>query len=188
MPGITAVVRLKDDGAKVRFVGDALAAVSGRTLDDVRDAIEKIQADYEADEHNVDYLMDEDAPLLDMNGQVDEEWPESSKIEDGLSEAAQQHVATYRTEVQTHSSLETHGSTNSPWASLVTTSPPKETWAPATGRPRGSTTCPVRVALDDSGRRSTSVTCDPGTDSIGRVSVRKPGKEPTSRAPRTPTL
>ncbi|MEC8253543.1 MAG: molybdopterin cofactor-binding domain-containing protein, partial [Planctomycetota bacterium] len=109
MPGITAVVRLKDDGAKVRFVGDAVAAVAGRTLDDVRDAIEKIRADYDADEHNVDYLMDEDAPLLDMNGQVDEEWPESSKIEDGLREAAQQHVATYRTEVQTHSSLETHG-------------------------------------------------------------------------------
>ena len=109
MPGITAAVRLKDDGAKVRFVGDAIAAVAGRTLDDVRDAIEKIVADYEVDEHNVDYLMDEDAPLLDMDGQIDEEWPESSEIEGGLAKARHQHVATYRTEVQTHSSLETHG-------------------------------------------------------------------------------
>ncbi len=109
MPGITAAVRLKDDDAKVRFVVDAIAAVSGRTLDDVRDAIEKIRADYEEDQHNVDYLMDEEAPLLDMQGEIDEEWEQSEEIEKGLARAAHQHAATYRTEVQTHSSLETHG-------------------------------------------------------------------------------
>lgn len=109
MPGISAVVALKKDGNKIRFVGDAIAAVSGKTLDLVRDAIEKIRAEYDAQQHNVDYLMDEDAPLLDGKGDVDEDWPESSKIEVALGEAAHTHSATYRTEVQTHSSLETHG-------------------------------------------------------------------------------
>ncbi|MFK7742931.1 MAG: xanthine dehydrogenase family protein molybdopterin-binding subunit [Planctomycetota bacterium] len=111
MPGITAVVQLKNVGSKIRFVGDALAAVAGETLDLVRDAIEKIRADYETEQHNVDFLMDEDAPMLAMDGQVDEEWPEGSSMDEALGRAAHTHAATYRTEVQTHSSLETHGNT-----------------------------------------------------------------------------
>ena len=79
MPGISAVVALKDTGNKIRFVGDALAAVSGETLDLVRDAIEKIRADYEEDVHNVDYLMDEQAPLLNAKGNVDEEWDDADR-------------------------------------------------------------------------------------------------------------
>ncbi len=109
MPGITAVVPLKKVGNKIRLVGDAIAAVSGETLDLVRDAIEKIQADYDEDQHNVDYLMDENAPMLDANGQIDEEWTASAKIDTALATAAHTHTGTYRTEVQTHSSLETHG-------------------------------------------------------------------------------
>lgn len=111
MPGISAVVALKQDGSKIRLVGDAVAAVSGQTLDLVRDAIEKIRADYAAELHNVDYLMDEDAPMLDALGQLDEEWDEDSKIDTALAAAAHTHTGTYRTEVQTHSSLETHGNT-----------------------------------------------------------------------------
>ena len=111
MPGISAVVQLKDVGARVRFVGDAIAAVSGDSLDAVRDALEKIRAEYDVDQHNVDYLMHEDAPLRDAQGQVDEPWPENEKIEAALKSSAHTHTATYRTEVQTHSSLETHGST-----------------------------------------------------------------------------
>lgn len=111
MPGISAVVQLKDVGARVRFVGDAIAAVSGTTLDVVRDAIEKIQADYEEEQHNVDYLMDAEAPLMNADGAVDEDWPANEKMDAALAAAAHTHTATYRTEVQTHSSLETHGST-----------------------------------------------------------------------------
>lgn len=109
MPGISAVVALKEVGNKIRFVGDAVAAVSGKTLDLVRDAIEKIRADYDADEHNVDYLMDEQAPLLDAGGQVDEDWDEDAKVDAALAASEHTHTGTYRTEVQTHSSLETHG-------------------------------------------------------------------------------
>jgi xanthine dehydrogenase YagR molybdenum-binding subunit len=108
MPGITAVVALKDVGAQLRFVGDAIAAVAGITLDAVRDAIEKIRADYAPEEHNVDYLVAEKAPEF-ANGEIRDDWPEHQEIAAALNEAATTHSATYRVEVQTHSSLETHG-------------------------------------------------------------------------------
>tara|TARA_R110002072_G_scaffold269079_3_gene428210 strand:+ start:4286 stop:6556 length:2271 start_codon:yes stop_codon:yes gene_type:complete len=111
MPGISAVVALKKDGSKIRLVGDAVAAVSGKTLDLVRDAIEKIRAEYEAEQHNVDYLMDEEAPMIDASGELDEEWAEDGKLDKALAASAHTHSGTYRTEVQTHSSLETHGNT-----------------------------------------------------------------------------
>lgn len=111
MPGISAVVALKQEGSKVRMVGDAIAAVSGKTLDMVRDAIEKIRADYDKELHNVDYLMDEEAPMLTDDGDIDEDWPEDAKIDKALAGAKHTHSGTYRTEVQTHSSLESHGST-----------------------------------------------------------------------------
>ena len=111
MPGIAAVVPLKEIGHQVRFVGDALAAVAGTTLHAVRDAIERIRADIAAEEHNVDYIVADKAPQLGDGGQIDEPWPESkdNEIEQALGTAAVQHTATYRVEVQTHSSLETHG-------------------------------------------------------------------------------
>ena len=109
MPGITAVVALKDVGNKVRFVGDAIAAIAGTTLHAVRDAIEKVRAEYETEEHNVDYVVATDAPLLGSDGQIEDAWPESAEIDKALGEAAVVHSATYRTEVQTHSSLEPHG-------------------------------------------------------------------------------
>lgn len=110
MPGIVAVVALKDVGNKVRFVGDAIAAIAGRTLDHVRDAMEKIRADYAVEEHVVDYLMADSAPPLDDQGDIVDPWPEKQDIDEALATSgAVVHSATYRTEVQTHSSLETHG-------------------------------------------------------------------------------
>jgi xanthine dehydrogenase YagR molybdenum-binding subunit len=112
MPGIAAVVALKEVGHKVRCVGDAIAAVAGRNLHVVRDALERIRADYETEEHNVDYLVADQAPMLDAAGEVAEPWPEtkdSADLEAALAGAATTHAATYRVEVQTHSSLETHG-------------------------------------------------------------------------------
>lgn len=109
MPGIGAVVALKDVGAKIRFVGDALAAVAGANLHQVRDAIEKIRATWDSEEHNVDYTVANDAPLLDGKGQIEDPWPEQVELDAALAAAKVTHTATYRTEVQTHSSLETHG-------------------------------------------------------------------------------
>ena len=109
MPGISAVVPLKDVGGKIRFVGDALVAVAGITLHAVRDAIEAIVVKTEAAEHNVDYIVAENAPLLGSNAEIDEPWPASEEVDAALAQAKVTHTGTYRTEVQTHSSLETHG-------------------------------------------------------------------------------
>ncbi|MFO0276513.1 MAG: xanthine dehydrogenase family protein molybdopterin-binding subunit, partial [Planctomycetota bacterium] len=109
MPGIQAVVALKEIGNKVRFVGDAIAAVAGVNLHLVRDAIERIRAEYEREEHNVDYLVANDAPMVDDKGVVTEDWPADDGMAAALLEAKVTHDATYRVEVQTHSSLETHG-------------------------------------------------------------------------------
>jgi len=109
MPGIGAVVALKEVGNKLRFVGDAIAAVAGQNLNLVRDAIEKIRVDCEIEEHNVDYVVAEKAPLLTSNAEIEDDWPEHKEITTALAEAKVMHSATYRVEVQTHSSLETHG-------------------------------------------------------------------------------
>ncbi len=109
MPGIGAVVALKEIGNKVRFVGDAIAAVAGTTLHAVRDALEKIRATYEAEAHNVDFLQLPDAPMLGVTGDIDDEWPADENVDGALAAAKVTHTGTYRTEVQTHSSLETHG-------------------------------------------------------------------------------
>ena len=109
MPGVSAIVRLKDDGAKVRFVGDEVAAVAAATLAQARDALDAIVAEYEVEAHNVEYLDHPDAPVRDDTGHVIDPWQAHEGIDEAMAGAAVTHDATYRTEVQTHSSLETHG-------------------------------------------------------------------------------
>jgi xanthine dehydrogenase YagR molybdenum-binding subunit len=109
MPGVAAVVALKDVGNQVRFVGDAIAAVAGPDLHRVRDALEAIRATYEQEEHLVDYLQSPEAPVLADDGQIDAEWPADEGVDQALAAAKATHTGTYRVEVQTHSSLEVHG-------------------------------------------------------------------------------
>lgn len=109
MPGIAAVVALKEVGNKIRFVGDPIAAVAGRSLHEVRDALERIQTSYDQEPHVVDFLDTEGAPPLAANGAIDAEWPAQPDLDAALASAAVQHSGTYRVEVQTHSSLESHG-------------------------------------------------------------------------------
>ncbi len=109
LPGIAAVVALKKVGDRVRFVGDAVAAVAGTNMHLVRDALEAIRATYDREEHVVDFLQSPDAPVLTENGEIDADWPAQADLDQALAAAATTHSATYRTEVQTHSSLETHG-------------------------------------------------------------------------------
>lgn len=109
LKGIAAVIPLKQVGHRVRFVGDELAAVAAPTLDLCRDALERIRATYEAEDHTVDYLQAQDGPIVDETGDVVAPWEDGERIDDALGAAATTHAATYRTEVQTHSSLETHG-------------------------------------------------------------------------------
>jgi xanthine dehydrogenase YagR molybdenum-binding subunit len=108
-PGVAAVIALKDVGKRVRFVGDEIAAVAAPTLDLCRDAIEKIRATYDAEAHNIDFLTAEGGPQLDTAGDFAQPWPANTDVDAALAAAKTQHTGTYRTEVQTHSSLETHG-------------------------------------------------------------------------------
>ena len=57
----------------------------------------------------VDFLQTEDAPVLDADGQSTDPWPPQAELDAAFAGAKTTHEATYRTEVQTHSSLETHG-------------------------------------------------------------------------------
>lgn len=109
MPGVGAVIALKQVGHKVRFVGDAVAAVAATTLDLARDALAAVRAEYEREEHNVDWTLADGAPQLDADSQITDDWPAHDGIDQALAGAAATHDATYRTEVQTHSPLEPHG-------------------------------------------------------------------------------
>jgi xanthine dehydrogenase YagR molybdenum-binding subunit len=110
LPGVVAAVALKQAGNRIRFAGDELAAVAATTLDQARDAIEQIAVEYEVETHQTDWLQAEGAPQLDAEGQVLDAWPAGGEaIDQALAGAAQQRTATYRCEVQTHSSLESHG-------------------------------------------------------------------------------
>lgn len=109
MPGIRAVVALKEPGNRLRFVGDPIAAVAGSNPHQVRDAIEAIRVGYETEAHTVDFLQLPGVPTLDDRSEVEAEWPPHDKIDAALAGAATTHSGTYRVEVQTHSSLESHG-------------------------------------------------------------------------------
>ena len=112
MPGVACVLELKEPGKKIRFVGDEIAAVAASTLDQCRDAMEAIVATYEQEAHTVDFLLAQDAPVLDDAGEVTDPWPEEDKESEfgtALAAAAISAEGTYRTEVQTHSSMESHG-------------------------------------------------------------------------------
>ncbi|MFO1052876.1 MAG: xanthine dehydrogenase family protein molybdopterin-binding subunit [Planctomycetota bacterium] len=112
MPGVRAVVPLKQVGHRVRFVGDPIAAVAADTLDRARDALARIAATFEADGNAAIDLRDaEGAPTLDAQGAITGDWPEKGRdeIDAALAGCAHRAEATWSVEVQTHSSLETHG-------------------------------------------------------------------------------
>jgi len=109
MPGVRAVIAIKEAGKKVRFVGDEIAAIAASSIDLARDAAEKVGITYEAEDHNVDYLQAQGAPVVDDSGSVADDWTAHEKVDGALGKADVVHTGTYRTEVQTHSSLESHG-------------------------------------------------------------------------------
>lgn len=111
MPGIKAVIALKKPGNKIRYIGDEIAAVAAATIDQARDALEKIQVEYEVQDHVTDPLVVDGAPELDKRGHVTAPWPADEKLATGLAAGEVTVDATYRCAVQTHSALESHGAT-----------------------------------------------------------------------------
>ncbi len=110
-PGVRGVVALKQNGARIRFVGDELAAIAATTLDAARDAALAVRVEIDAEPFQTDPAKANGAPATDASGNVTEPWPSdgASGIEQGLAEAEATVTGTWRCEVQTHSALETHG-------------------------------------------------------------------------------
>jgi len=108
-PGVVAVLRTKEDGHRVRFVGDDVAAIAAETLDQARDAAALVQVEYQAEDHNTDFRKAEGAPKLDASGAVTDPWPEQTELEAALQSGKATVDVTYACEVQTHSALESHG-------------------------------------------------------------------------------
>lgn len=135
MPGVKAAVALKEgERTRLRYVGDPVAAVAAETLDQARDALEQIVAEYEVEEHNVELLRAEGAPTMEGDN-ITDPWPAprpaarrrpaDPDMDLEISEADVSAEATWTMEVQTHSSMESHG--NVVWYKKETDS--AEIWA-----------------------------------------------------------
>ncbi len=108
-PGVHAVLATKAVGNRVRFVGDDVVAIAAETLEQARDAATLVKVEYQVDDHNTNFRKADGAPDLDRDGQVTTAWPESAELDAALAAGAQRIDVTYQVEVQTHSSLESHG-------------------------------------------------------------------------------
>ncbi len=110
--GVRAVLNMDDD--VVRFSGQEVAAVAAISSDIANDAVALINVEYErlpfvAD---LDTAMATGAPAVFENGSNLSKPKESTHgdLAKGFADAATTHEATYTTPVQTHVSLESHGS------------------------------------------------------------------------------
>jgi xanthine dehydrogenase YagR molybdenum-binding subunit len=106
---IVDVATAPEGGARVMYHGDEVAAV---TEEQATDAIRLIRVDYEVLPHlaTIEQAMRAEAPAIFANGNVVErEVDETGDPDAGLQEAVHVVEELYSTQVQTHTSLETHG-------------------------------------------------------------------------------
>ncbi len=110
--GVRAVINADDD--LVRFAGQEVVAVAASSSDIANDAVALIKVEYQplpfvAD---LDVAMASGAPAVFENGSNLAKARQSSvgDVATGFAGAAATHEATYTTPVQTHVSLESHGS------------------------------------------------------------------------------
>jgi len=111
-PGVVAVHTIAEAGAMLRYHGDPIAAVAAQTEEQARDARRMINIEYDVLPHVV---AEEDA-MLPNAPQVHEDGNirlgtarEQGDIDAGFAAADSIFEGVFRTQVQTHSSLETHG-------------------------------------------------------------------------------
>jgi len=116
-PGVRAALALidttgTDDTTKVRYQGEEVAAVAAATEEAAEDAIRLIKVEWEPLPHlaTVEQAMRPEAPLVFPKGNVSQV---SERVEGNVEEALQKASIVvegqYSTQVQTHTSLETHG-------------------------------------------------------------------------------
>jgi xanthine dehydrogenase YagR molybdenum-binding subunit len=115
-PGVRAALGLIDpaagEAAKVRYQGEEIAAVAAVTEEAAEDAVRLIKVDYEVLPHlaTVEQAMRPEAPMVFPKGNVSQVSERvEGNVEEGLSKATHLVEGLYHTQVQTHTSLETHG-------------------------------------------------------------------------------
>jgi xanthine dehydrogenase YagR molybdenum-binding subunit len=117
LPGVKAVLALKDpagEGAngKAFYQGDEIAAVAATTEEIAEDAVRLIKVEYELLPvlATPAQAMSADAPAVFPKGNVSQQsLQQEGDVEAALKTAAHIVEGTYMTQVQTHTSLETHG-------------------------------------------------------------------------------
>ncbi len=111
LPGVKAVQTL--EGREVKFAGDAVAVVAAETPAIADDAIRLIKVEYEVLPFIVDVEAATKEDAVRVHAGPNASKPRTQKrgdVEKGFGDAAAIIEASYSTPVQTHSSLETHGS------------------------------------------------------------------------------
>jgi xanthine dehydrogenase YagR molybdenum-binding subunit len=110
LAGVKAVLAF--EGREVRFAGDGVAAIAAETPLIAEDAASLVRVTYEVLPFVVDVeeAMKEDAPRVEASGNTRRGNPHvRGDVAKALGEADAIAQATYTTQVQTHSCLETHG-------------------------------------------------------------------------------
>lgn len=105
LPGVKAVLVIANEGTKLRYAGEAVAAVVAVSEEIAEDALRLIEVEYEPLPFEVDTQRayekgQRGSPRVNQWG----------KGEDGFAEAEVMVEGTFRTPVQIHTPLEAHGS------------------------------------------------------------------------------
>ena len=133
MPGVRAVLVIAEKGERIRFAGQEIAAVAAETPEQASDALGAVQVAYtpRAFVVGIEAARKDGAPLV-FDGHVETKTSggdveskakglarkgnvlgpratNKGNVEEGFRKADQVVEATYVTQVQTHSALETHG-------------------------------------------------------------------------------
>ncbi len=111
-PGVTAVHVLVEPGSIVRYHGEPVGAVTADTENRARDAARQFRVQYEVLTPVVapEQAVAPGAPMLHEQGNVRPgREDERGDLEAGFAAAAVTYEGSFRTQVQTHCSLETHG-------------------------------------------------------------------------------
>jgi len=118
LPGVKAVLKIKDAGATLRYQGDDIAAVAAETEEQARDAIRAIDVKYEVlpSAATEERAMAADAPQIARGAGVKNNQKLGRAQTDGDPDEAMKKAdatieATYSAPVITHVCLEPHGLT-----------------------------------------------------------------------------
>lgn len=114
LPGVKAVLTDVHPTGTARYAGEYVAAVAATSPQLARDALELFEVEYEVRPFVVelDAAMEEGAPRVfsERSNVTDPQTEGEGDVEAGFAAAEVIVEAEFRTQVQTHSSLETHGS------------------------------------------------------------------------------